>query len=205
LDEYYKLHYRDLYDEQASDELFDRERKKGRWLKAFVEDLDFESMLDWGCGCGGVAYEFDGRGYEIGPKAQYAERYIDVVETPEYADLVVASHVLEHMRDPVGFLAGIECKYLLVVVPALPQIVTNFMCNFIHYLQDAHVFHYSLETLEWVASLAGYKMLKGLKQGVALFEKGGEALPPPMTGDKVADLLRSSYTIFQYIQEARAD
>ena len=208
IDEYYKDQYRQLYN-RPPEEQWELEVGRGERLDSWLASrIEWSEVFDIGCGAGGIAYHFDGIGCDIGPYVDYGRSQgVEIFkqsQIPGTADLLIASHLIEHFRNPIKELERIltmASRYVVLIVPFLSQIVTSYKCNFIAYLEDAHAFAYTPDSLAFVASHAGLKYLDHTPAGVMLFEVGGEPLRPPMNEAEVGRLLRSSFTVWQYLKE----
>jgi len=133
-------------------------------------------VLDVGCGAGEFVFLLRQRGVEasgIEPGEEFAGFSREVLRIPiqtstvERADvgsgsqdLITMFHMLEHVADPVGTLATIRgwlapAGRLVVEVPNVNSTVQAPRHRF-HY---AHLYSYSVSTLEGLASRAGLRLL----------------------------------------------
>jgi 2-polyprenyl-3-methyl-5-hydroxy-6-metoxy-1,4-benzoquinol methylase len=113
--------------ERLSTRLLGLEPERRRFSSAFLDQRPPGSLLDVGCGNGGFAAKMQSEGWKVrgtdfDPSAAAAAWdthgiTVDLGDLPEigYAnasfDAVTARHVVEHVRDPVAFLA--ECWRIL--------------------------------------------------------------------------------------------
>ena len=80
----------------------------------------------------------------------------------EPADIIILSHVLEHIPDPLGFLGRIrpalkQNGMMLVEVPTLEFIARGgYNHNLFSYFQIAHIFDFSINTLCYTLERAGF-------------------------------------------------
>ncbi|HEY3350239.1 MAG TPA: class I SAM-dependent methyltransferase [Thermoanaerobaculia bacterium] len=146
------------------------ERLESRGLKG--------SLLDVGCATGAFlaharARGWAPRGVEISPYARAAAQRrlgaavaATVAEIPaaERFDVVTLHHVLEHVREPVAFLAD-EIRprvgrRLLVEVPNFDSLASRRHGTRWRDLRpDQHVFHYTPSTLPRLLSRAGFRVV----------------------------------------------
>jgi len=90
-------------------------------------------------------------------------------------DLIFLKHVLEHLLDPIDSLKALRKhtkRYIAVEVPG--------WINHVPSIQNAHMFYFTLNTLQKVFSLAGFKAIKidyfrKNNYIVGLFEKESES------------------------------
>lgn len=81
------------------------------------------------------------------------------------ADLIILHHVLEHLRDPIALLMG--ARKLLsskgVIYIALPGVfnVGKQYPYLGYFFQNAHAWHFCLQTLDSIASRAGLRRVFG--------------------------------------------
>ncbi len=144
-----------------------------------LETLGFKgSLLDVGCATGAFLARARERGWmphgvEISPFARAAaERRVGIrvattlAELPAGArfDVVTLHHVLEHVPEPVGFLAD-EIRprvgrRLLVEVPNFDSLASRRHGTRWRDLRpDQHVFHYTPATLPRLLSRAGFRVV----------------------------------------------
>ena len=124
LDAYYARAYRPENTKEDPAKLFARGMRRGAYIKEYLQQnqCDFQEhrMADIGCGYGGVMEAFRTDGWRVvgcdleGSAPAYARsRGLDARNGKISSlsgcvgqlDLVVLSHVLEHVPDPVGLLA----------------------------------------------------------------------------------------------------
>jgi len=199
-DRFYEEHYRPIYvgDTIASDDFFDEQVRKGVRIYNYLKMTSLwggavkdKRVYDIGCGAGGVLYPFHEAGCEV-YGCDLGSNYLKygrkkglrllhggspVLKKYGRADLIILSHVFEHINDPFKFLEELKsilkddgCVY--IEVPGVYSVPDMYACDFLSYLQGAHLYHYNLQTLRSVMQKAGFSLVGG-DQGVrALFRKG---------------------------------
>ncbi|MEI9478644.1 MAG: class I SAM-dependent methyltransferase [Deltaproteobacteria bacterium] len=214
--QFYEMNYRQIYtgDVQPSPEFFDHQLTHGREIIRFLEMAGVRPLgrvLEVGCGAGGILQAFRQNGSEVAGCdfgkhfLEYGQRqglhleYGDVTSLFRYAPvhLVILSHVLEHFRDPVGELRKVRSLldsngYLYVEVPGLFCIGEAYLWGDVgRYLQNAHVYHFCLESLDYVLSLAGFSRMKGDEKIRAVYQRSAVAsLPQEHLADKTIRYLQ---------------
>jgi 2-polyprenyl-3-methyl-5-hydroxy-6-metoxy-1,4-benzoquinol methylase len=137
-------------------------------------------VLDVGCGMGGmlVAFAFEGCevvGFDYG--ADYAAKGrrlgldirtggFETIAGERPFDLIMMSHVLEHVADPIGFArsaaealsADGRCY---IEVPGIFNIRNGYDGDLLTYLQNAHQWHFTAATLRAVLGRAGLQVEQG--------------------------------------------
>jgi SAM-dependent methyltransferase len=136
------------------------------------------SLLDVGCATGAFLAQARARGWtpygvEISPWARAAaERRVGVSVVPALADLppgarfdvVTLHHVLEHVHEPIAFLAD-EIRprvgrRLLVEVPNFDSLASRrHGARWRDLRPDQHVFHYTPATLPRLLAQAGFRVV----------------------------------------------
>ncbi len=59
-----------------------------------------------------------------------------------------------------------------IEVPSLEHLTLSYNQNFLEYLQNAHLYHFTLNTLSNCAKKAGFKLIRGNQMTQALFKIG---------------------------------
>ena len=179
---FYDAEYRPLYvaSSSATDGFVADQVRRGRQLVSWLErhgELPAPGRLvvEVGVGAGGVLAAFRERGLEcIGCDLGTAylregRRRFDFplvvgdlgsVPLPTAPALVVYSHVLEHLGDPVAELKRVRDVLapdgrLVVEVPGI-KALRHYEGDPLRYLQNAHLFHFSAVTLTAVAARARF-------------------------------------------------
>lgn len=187
LNEFYDNEYRPLYVEDSSDdEFFNNEYKKGQVIYEYLKSqLDFDkisNVLEIGTGMGGILKAVEDNenvsvlGIDLG--SDYIEkgkkRGVNLRQgnagslESEYLnkfDLIIVCHVLEHFLDIESELKSISKLlspggYLYVEVPGVKDIPYSYR-DFMGFLQNAHIRHFTLDTLSQLMKWNGYSLFTG--------------------------------------------
>lgn len=176
LAEFYEAEYRRLYQGSEGPNPEDLAVQAGRaralldFTKPLVERV--ERHLDIGCSAGLLLQNFQnayhgqamgvepGAAYRAYAQAQGLKVYPSLDELracgEETFDLVSLAHVLEHIPDPVGYLAAV-CQQLLAEDGRLLVEVPNLYAH--DSFEVAHLVAYSPQTLCQVLQKAGFEIL----------------------------------------------
>jgi len=92
-------------------------------------------------------------------------------------DIVIMSHVLEHLNDIQGTLKATKellnpDGLLYIEVPGLMSptfMQQNYRNDFLDYLVHAHTYHFNIKSIEYTLSLNGFEMIKGDEKVRGLF------------------------------------
>jgi SAM-dependent methyltransferase len=193
--QFYEEDYRSIYvgQAQAPDAFFDAQVQHGQFIYEFVSShISLKNgikVFDIGCGAGGVLLSFKESGWytfgcDLG--SEYLNRGISaglVLEHGEAsvlkkygsANLVILSHVIEHFSNPLKTVKQIsellvDDGYIYVEVPGIFSIHKTYGDTLL-FLQNAHLYHFSLASLTSLMAKAGFKIIKGDEQICALFQK----------------------------------
>lgn len=206
---FYRDYYRNIYTgwqgDKAVEYIFEHEYKVGEHVHSLLRECNLpvpRLIYDIGCGAGGTLSYFVEQGaHAVG--CDFDERYISYglargLDTRlgsteslpnEKADLIILNHCLEHMLNPIDFLKQVQ-NYLsdsgvmFVSVPGIFSIHETYG-DISLFLQNAHVWHFCLATLDFVVSKAGYKKVWGNEDISALYVRGGEPLVDTGTAEEV--------------------
>lgn len=200
LDRFYDIDYRPLYvgSRTGLQEYFQRQVIKGQGVRRFVGDAIGKrgSVVDIGCGAGGFLLPFHDQGWkaigcDLGSHflTEGAEKGLDlrqgspsIVRSEGPFDLVIMSHVVEHVPDPVDFLRREVVPliktdgFVYMETPGLLRL--GRYGDPLRYFQNAHLYNFTLENLVDVAGASGLVLVKGDQQVRALFRLG---MPGPGT------------------------
>jgi len=180
----------------ATHEFFETQYRRGHSIcKLIKENTDFDIsnlfVLEVGCGAGGILKSFKDRGAKI-IGIDLGEDYVNFgkdnyglelkhtsiydVELEHKPNLIIYSHVLEHILHP-----NIELKkvydllddggYLYIEVPGIRNLSKYYNNDFLLYLQNAHTYHFSLVTLNNLLKKNKFEPIYGNDVVNSLFRK----------------------------------
>lgn len=178
-----------------TDEYFKSQYEKGKRIYAYLKknlrkDLTNLKVLEVGTGAGGILYYFKEQMNEVygcDLASEYImygkEKYnlnlqvgtihdIDINWTP---DIVIYSHVLEHILNPVEELVKLKLvvdknSYLYIELPGVKYLTHSYDLNFLKQLQNAHVYYFTLTTLKNVLRKSGWDFVCGNEVIYSIFK-----------------------------------
>ena len=180
---FYESDYRTLYrgSDHIEDSYFERSYRRGERLIAFLKErgivMHSHVVVEIGCGPGGILKALQEAGNEVlgceydrQCAAAAMERGVKtliggigvLIEAGVTADLVVLSHLFEHVPHPYAFLRDLRRilkagGMLYVEVPGLRNPNNHFFDS----LQVAHLYYFDLETLRFVMARGGFALVWG--------------------------------------------
>lgn len=187
--DFYMKEYRQLYSasEISSDRFFEDQVYHGtQILKYILEQTNLKSVLnkkviEIGCGAGGILKVFKDNGSTV-VGMDLGEKYLNYgtsnwnldlrfgtvldLTKNEAPDIIIYSHVLEHILDLEKELIQIKkichkSTLIYIEVPGLLNIHNAYDGDFLMYLQNAHTFHFSLKTLTNLFTKYGFELVQG--------------------------------------------
>jgi len=211
---FYRDHYRDLYRPRRFSQswFFSEQIRSGqRILDRLGGRLPGRGrVLDIGCGMGGMLVPFSFSGYQVSGcdcGQEYADRGrslgLDIrvggpetLASDEKFDLIILSHVVEHVRDPVAFLSRAasllsDRGVCYIEVPGLLDLDRCYQGDVLQYLQNAHRWHFTSGTLGAVLCRAGLEAMES-DQAVTCLATRGTAHPNALPADGPAVLAEIS-------------
>lgn len=195
--EFYDKEYRNLYtaSEVSTDDFFSEQWRHGKAILQYIlqysdiRSFKRKTVLEVGCGAGGILKAFKDEGAEIigldlgSNYLKYGiEQYnLSLVHGSIHShsfdkkiDIIIYSHVLEHILDldaeimKIKELCG-EQTLIYIELPGLLNIKKAYNGDFLGYLQNAHVFHFSLKSLENLFLKYGFGLIDGNETIQSLF------------------------------------
>jgi len=201
---FYDIEYRPLYDGtlEAQDDFLSLQRARGVNIRHFAGDLLSASsrIVDLGCGAGWTLLPFREAGHwvagcdlgstylEAGRARGLDLRHGDHTSLTDVApfDLVILSHVFEHITDPRKLMNEIKPMLapgglVYIEVPGLQEIPTSYG-DPLRYFQNAHLWNFDLESLTAVMAGYGYRRVRGNEFIRSVFTPDGSAHPADNDG-----------------------
>ena len=207
---FYENDYRPLYAgaSSPSDAFFQSRIEMGRRLLAYVTGLvpAGGKIADVGAGSGGLLIPLHDAGYSVvgcDVGGDFLERgrnlgldlrhgSYETLANDGPFDLIVVSHVLEHVAEPAPFLTGLRelakgDGKLYVELPGLRAVARDYG-DPLRYFQNAHLWNFDLDSLSRTLSETGWSFVKGDEYIRALFVAGAARRVP---GSSYASNLRA--------------
>jgi len=171
---YYRLPTRTAGDKERQ---FRREMRRGQEFAAFLEEAAPQSLAgaprvaDIGCGHGGILAHFKARGCRVAGcdidedsigygREQGLDLRAGTHETLglDDAELLILSHVLEHIAEPLPFLRSLRglCRREGTLLLEVPEYVRGRTRQ----VQVAHLLYFEESTLRRVLEESGWKVLR---------------------------------------------
>lgn len=217
IEQFYGGIYRDIYTsgwlELTPVESFESQRWAGLEIRRWLTSKGFaapELVFEIGCGGGGILQVFSDWGSRV-VGCDFDERYLaegrraglelergsaETLSSHGRADLVILSHVLEHLRDPISILREVPqllkpTGQLYVEVPGVLEIRKAYK-TLDSFLVNAHVWHFSLRTLDYVLGLAGFERVHGDEfiRSVYRYAPRGETAPDGTAFEEILAYLK---------------
>ena len=192
LTRFYRRDYRLLYrhSSRIDEAYFERSLRRGARIVQFLNERlkeSFGEVIEIGCGPGGILKAFQNQGSNVRgceldrACVRFCDRkdisvvqgtIDDLLEFGGGADLVVLSHLLEHVPCPIQLLDNVTrllapdgCVY--VEVPGIRNGIP-----FVDQLQIAHTYYYDSLTLQMVMRKAGFSCVYDDERIQAIYRPG---------------------------------
>lgn len=223
--DFYATEYRPLYGGQAVPEarFFEMQSDHGDRIVRHLQTAGCQIgpptlVLEVGCGAGGILQAFRHRGAEI-VGCDLGDAYLQFgranhgldlrhgtladLQLKRPADVIVYSHVLEHVLDLNGEIELIQQAlapggHVYIEVPSVKNIHQGYRGDFLGLLQNAHTFHFTARTLLNAMGRHGFSALTATEDVSAIFVRGPGR---PVTSDfapAMAFLRRAEYLRHAY-------
>ena len=186
--QFYNNEYRPLYvgSEKATSLFFEQQYEHGRKIFSYLKvngalpKSKNSFILEVGCGAGGILQFFKEKGFktlgtDLGESylAYGRKKGLDLragflreQNLDAKPDLIIYSHVVEHLLDPneeLAYLKNITHKnsILYIEVPGILNLKKPYKHDFLRYLQNAHTYHFSMNSLKNLLHKNGFEVIKG--------------------------------------------
>jgi 2-polyprenyl-3-methyl-5-hydroxy-6-metoxy-1,4-benzoquinol methylase len=179
---FYKDYFRKIYDFRTPLESFNFTKYNRSYDVFNFTNLIIKpkKVLDVGCGTGGLLSIFKEKGCEVLGldfndeylsiakinKINVKKGSLNILKKNDKFDLIILSHVLEHVLNPDLFLKE-TTNYLstngviYIEVPSLNSILNGvYDYDLRNYLHNTHISNFSIESLKLLGKKTGLKMIK---------------------------------------------
>jgi len=197
--DFYDINYRRLYggNETATERFFNNQITHGKAILDFIEkktnkEFTNKFVVEIGAGAGGILKAFkdkDNKVFGLDLGSEYINfgktkgiplkvgTIKELEKSNEKPDLVIYSHVIEHILNPYEELKELrrylkESSLIYIEVPGVKNLIKSYNQDFLRYLQNAHVYHFSLTTLKNKTKKAGYDLVYGNEVINSIFKVG---------------------------------
>lgn len=226
LSDFYKNYYRQLYtgNEQATEDFFIEQKGFGKYIYDFLKENVFKGeikgkkIFEVGCGAGGILETFRGYGNEVFG-CDYGETYVafgkqkglnlfaggaDTLKQFGKADIIILNHTLEHVPKPEEELGKIRellspSGILYIALPGIYSIHDTYRGNLMGYLQNAHVWYFTLKTLNLLLAKSDFQLIVGNEVIMAAYKisDSNKSLEPE-SSEKILRYLRKTKNLRWY-------
>jgi 2-polyprenyl-3-methyl-5-hydroxy-6-metoxy-1,4-benzoquinol methylase len=197
--DFYATEYRPLYGGQAvpEDRFFETQTTHGEHIVRRLQSSGCRIgprslVVEVGCGAGGILQAFRHHGAAI-VGCDLGDDYLKFGRTKHGldlrhgtladlqlnrpADVIVYSHVLEHVLDLNGEIERINQAlapdgHVYIEVPSVKHIHHGYRGDFLGLLQNAHTFHFTARTLLNVMGRHGFEAIASTEEVAAVFVRG---------------------------------
>ena len=193
-DRFYESEYPFIYRaiKKPDDEYLEKRIVYGRGLVNFIEQkvcLHGKDILEIGCAGGGIVKAFEERGYNaagVDLSSEYVKFGLskginircchseELLKESKMYDLIILNHVLEHFTNLQKELHIVHKLLkpegvLFIAVPGIKNLERNYQNDFLLFLQNAHVYHFTKDTLIQVLRKYGFKVVYANEKIEAIF------------------------------------
>jgi len=167
---------------------FNKQYTKGENIFKYIQrNLDKKiknkKILEIGASAGGILKYFKEKGNEVYGcdlnfeytkygREKYELNLIhgtvdDVIDRFDNTfDIVIMSHVLEHILNPISDLVKIKNilhknSYIYIEIPGVNYLTNSYDMDFLKQIQNAHIYYFTLTTLNNLLNKAGYELVSG--------------------------------------------
>lgn len=202
--DFYNTEYRKLYvgEEKATGSFFDKQVKKGANIYNFLDEKNLLKeelfVLEVGTGAGGIIQYFKDKGHRVKGLdlgAEYVEygkntHGLDLevatlanLSLDEKPDVIIYSHILEHILDVNEEIELIRKwskpdTLIYIEVPGIKEVHLNYEMNILKYFQNAHTFHFTLESLTNLMNKNGFELIHGNQFVKSVFKLSNQTQKP---------------------------
>lgn len=196
---FYDIEYPKLYVgmEKPKDDFFLKQYRHGIFIYEYIEKISGKPIknkfvAEVGTGAGGILQYFKEKnnevyGVDLGSEYVKFGKHkglnlevgtIDkLYSLKKKPDIVIYSHIVEHLLNPVDELKKLKSflnkeGLLYIEVPGLKNLYDSYEQDFLKYLQNAHTYHFTLNSLTNCANKSGFELLSGDEFIHSLFKMG---------------------------------
>lgn len=191
LNTFYKLVYRPFKSKKSYSKMFQREKRRGeyiyKYISSFIKKEKKINILEYGCGSGGIidtlrnkfncdvtGLDLDIKAVEFGcqNKLRLVADDLDSIKNNKY-DLIIASHVLEHLTRPKEMLEKLikllsDNGLIYIEVPGMenPKVI-----NSNYSIQPGHLNYFKLDVIMKICNEINLISLKSNNKIQILLQK----------------------------------
>lgn len=195
--EFYDKEYRPLYvgKEIPNNNFFCEQYHHGIQIMNYLSNSnvkEYKSVLEIGCGAGGILKAFKETGVNVlgidlgSEYINYGKdnglnlvscNSLELLECYEGKfDIIILSHVMEHFLDIYSELNTIrklisDRGVIYIELPGIKNLHFSYECDLLKYLQNAHTYHFNLDTLKQVMRINGFEFICGDEYIHSIFRK----------------------------------
>lgn len=195
---FYDNEYRPLYsgNDQPSITFFKEQKGRGKKIIQHIEEkagIEIKNMfiLEIGSGAGGILSAFKEKenrvlGIDIGNEyIKFGKQKginlkvgsLKELKLKEKPDIVIYAHVIEHLLNPIEEFKTLKKilkpeGLLYIEVPGIKNLLNSYHLDFLKYIQNAHIYYFTLNSLNNCMKKAGFKLISGDEEIKAIFKIG---------------------------------